>query len=294
MPAWFQIVIGTDSSQAEPLADILESLGAASVTFMDAADQPLFEPPLGTTPLWHNTKLIGLFKGDTDMSAIISALETALHPKLLPPWRVEDLEDKNWAAEWMKNFQPIRCGERLWICPSWHQPPEPNAVNVLLDPGMAFGTGTHPTTALCLKWLDQHLRSQEQLIDFGCGSGILAVAALKLGAAKAWAVDHDPQALQATRINAEKNQVAERLQITQNPSECPAVDTIVANILANPLLELAPTLANLVKPQGRIVLSGILKNQAESVSNHYQAWFHMADIQIQDDWTLVHGIRRSV
>lgn len=293
MTAWVQLIISTDFDQADWYCDQLESLGAASITFMDAADQPLYEPPPGSTILWQATKLIALFDTQTDMKKIIRELQMAVHPATMPPWRVEHLEDKNWEKEWMKNFHPMQFGEKLWICPSWHEVPDPKACNIMLDPGMAFGTGTHPTTSMCLKWLDQNLNGGENIIDYGCGSGILAIAALKLGANRAWGIDHDPQALLATQINASNNGVLDKLIINTDNSKLPVVDIVVANILANPLLELAQTLATLVKPGGSIVLSGILDNQAETIEKRYKTWFTIADIQKQDEWVCLQGVKHS-
>lgn len=293
MAGWLQLIISTDFTQAEFISDLLESLGAASVTLTDAADQPLYEPPPGTTPLWQSTNVIGLFGAQTNMQKLIRDLEQQIHPNILPAFKIQHLEDKNWEKEWMKNFQPMQFGRRLWICPSWHDIPDKSATNILLDPGMAFGTGTHPTTAMCLAWLDNHIQGGEIVIDYGCGSGILAIAALKLGARKAWALDYDPQALLATRINAEKNHVLANLDIANDNKNCPVADIVVANILANPLVELAPTLADLVKPNGNIVLSGILQKQAQDIINQYKTWFEIADIETQDDWICLHGVKHT-
>lgn len=224
---------------------------------------PVFEPLPGETRLWGDTDVIGLYDAETDMKSVVAMLEQ--HPLFGTGFahKIEQLEDKDWEREWMDNFHPMRFGERLWICPSWREVPDKNAVNVMLDPGLAFGTGTHPTTALCLQWLDGLDLAGKTVIDFGCGSGILAIAALKLGAAKAIGIDIDPQAILASRDNAERNGVAERLELylpKDQPSDLRA-DVVVANILAGPLRELAPLISQLPNAEGHLGLSGILAHR---------------------------------
>ncbi|HBO6416426.1 TPA: 50S ribosomal protein L11 methyltransferase, partial [Pseudomonas aeruginosa] len=194
---WLQVRLAITPEQAETYEDALLEVGAVSVTFMDAEDQPIFEPDLGTTPLWSRTHLLALFEADTDETALLAHL-ALLTGGDLPEHHVEEIADQDWERSWMDNFQPMRFGRRLWIVPSWHAAPEPDAVNLLLDPGLAFGTGTHPTTALCLEWLDGQELAGRQVLDFGCGSGILAIAALLLGAERAVGTDIDPQALEAS------------------------------------------------------------------------------------------------
>ena len=206
--SWLQLRLAITPEQAPTLEDQLLELGAVSVTFMDAEDQPIFEPDLGTTPLWSNTHLLALFEADTDPEALLQHLRLLWQAEL-PPHELEKIEDQDWERSWMDNFHPMRFGERLWIVPSWHAAPEPDAVNLLLDPGLAFGTGTHPTTSLCLQWLDAQQLQGKTLIDFGCGSGILAIAGLLLGAEHAVGTDIDIQALEASRDNAQRNQVAD-------------------------------------------------------------------------------------
>lgn len=284
---WLQLICEAKPQQISALENCLSDLGAVAVTLEDSADQPLYEPPLGTTPLWENTRVIGLFEADTDMQAVLTQLETHFHQGL-PAHRIEILEDKNWEQVWMERFQPLRFGQRLWICPSWCEPPEPNAVNLLLDPGLAFGTGTHPTTALCLEWLDAADLRGKTLIDFGCGSGILAIAACLLGCDSVWAVDNDPQALTACADNAEKNQVRDRIHVC-----CPEAfaahfsgqaDIVMANILAGPLQTLAPTLMAHLRKQGQLVLSGILASQAEQVKHAYQNRMRFGPDAQREDW----------
>lgn len=290
---WLQLILKSSEPDAERLSDALSELGAASVTLRDAADQPLYEPPPGATPLWNQIDIIGLFEADIDTESILDKLAKAIAPTPLPAWKLEPLEDKDWQSEWMKYFKPMRFGDRLWICPSWTPAPDPDAINILLDPGLAFGTGTHPTTALCLQWLDKNIEGGENVIDYGCGSGILALAAAMLGANHVWAVDNDPQALLATQSNAEKNQVFGQLTLN-TPKELapPPADILVANILVNPLLQLAPTFSTLLKTGGHIVLSGILGNQVKAIENTYKKWFELDEPVQQDDWVRLHGVKK--
>ena len=210
---WIQLKLNTTGANAEELSDALMEAGSVSITFQDTHDTPVFEPLPGETRLWGDTDVIGLFDAETDMKEVVAILEN--HPLLGAGFahKIEQLEDKDWEREWMDNFHPMQFGQRLWICPSWRDVPDENAVNVMLDPGLAFGTGTHPTTSLCLQWLDGLDLEGKTVIDFGCGSGILAIAALKLGAAKAIGIDIDPQAIQASRDNAERNGVSDRLEL---------------------------------------------------------------------------------
>lgn len=291
---WIQIKINTTGADAEALGDLLMEQGAVSVTFQDTHDTPVFEPLPGETRLWGDTDAIGLFDAETDMAAIVALLEQ--DPLLGAGFRhkIEQIEDKDWEREWMENFHPMRFGERLWICPSWRDVPDPQAVNVMLDPGLAFGTGTHPTTALCLSWLDSLDLQGKTVIDFGCGSGILAIAALKLGAAQAIGIDIDPQAIQASRDNAERNGVSDRLSLYlphQQPDNLSA-DVVVANILAGPLRELAPLISALPKGGGHLGLSGILASQAESVCEAYTERFALDPVAEKEEWCRITGICR--
>lgn len=290
---WLQIRLAITPDQAAPLEDQLLELGAVSVTFMDAEDQPIFEPDLGTTPLWTNTHLLALFEADTDADALLAHLQL-LRGGVLPAHQVEHIEDQDWERSWMDNFQPMRFGRRLWIVPSWHEAPQPEAVNLLLDPGLAFGTGTHPTTALCLEWLDGQELAGCRVLDFGCGSGILGIAALLLGAASALGTDIDPQALEASRDNAARNGLPATAFPVYLPEHLPqeAVDVVVANILAGPLVQLAPTITALVKPGGRLALSGILAEQAEEVRAAYAGAFDLDPTAVKDGWVRISGTRR--
>ena len=293
--SWLQLRLAITPDQAEPMEDLLLGLGAVSVTFMDAEDQPIFEPDLGTTPLWQNTHLLALFEADVERQGLLEQLQL-LWKQSLPEYQFEDIADQDWERSWMDNFQPMRFGQRLWIVPSWHEAPEPEAVNLLLDPGLAFGTGTHPTTALCLEWLDGQQLHDLQVIDFGCGSGILAIAALLLGAQRVTGTDIDPQALEASRDNAQRNQLADERLPLYLPEDMPSepADLLVANILAGPLVSLAPQLTALVKPGGRIALSGILTEQTDEILAAYDTDFELDPVAEKDGWIRVSGVRRNV
>lgn len=292
--AWVQIRLNSTDKQAELISDFLESIGAVSVTFMDSQDTPIFEPLPGETRLWGNTDVVALFDAETNMQAIVEQLRQSQIVANDFAHKIEQIEDKDWEREWMDNFHPMQFGKRLWICPSWREIPDPNAVNVMLDPGLAFGTGTHPTTALCLAWLDGLDLTDKTVIDFGCGSGILAIAALKLGAKQAIGIDIDPQAILASKNNAEANGVADRLQLflAKDQPEGLQVEVVVANILAGPLKELAPQITTLVKPNGDLGLSGILATQAESVCDAYQQNFTLDPVEEKEEWCRITGIKK--
>ena len=289
--AWIQIRINSTNQQAEGLSDFLSDIGAVSVTFMDSQDTPIFEPLPGETRLWGNTDVIALFDAETEMALVVQVLQNEGWLGAQTAYKIEQIEDKDWEREWMDNFHPMRFGQRLWICPSWREVPDPQAVNVMLDPGLAFGTGTHPTTALCLEWLDGLDLQGKTVIDFGCGSGILAIAALKLGAKNAIGIDIDPQAILASRNNAEQNGVADRLQLflsQDKPADLKA-DVVAANILAGPLKELYPIISELVKPQGDLGLSGILESQAPSVCEAYAQRFELEPVAVREEWCRITG-----
>lgn len=291
---WLQVRLAITPEQAETYEDALLGVGAVSVTFMDAEDQPIFEPDLGTTPLWSNTHLLALFEADTDPANLVAHLQLLTGGEL-PAHEIEHIEDQDWERSWMDNFQPMRFGQRLWIVPSWHAAPQPEAVNLLLDPGLAFGTGTHPTTALCLEWLDGQDLNECTVIDFGCGSGILAIAALLLGAPQAIGTDIDPQALEASRDNAGRNGIDPARFPVYLPADMPQqpADVVVANILAGPLVSLAPQITALVKAGGRLALSGILAEQAEEVRAAYADAFDLDPTAIKDGWVRISGVKRA-
>jgi len=289
---WLQLIIPARAEQVEALSDALEEAGAASVTLQDAADQPLLEPAPGSTPIWEQTRVIGLFEADRDPAAIITQLNHHL-PTPVRDWKAEPLEDQNWVRAWMDHFQPMQFGQRVWIIPGGYTPPDPGAVNILLDPGLAFGTGTHPTTRLCLEWLDEHPPVDQDVIDYGCGSGILAIAARKLGARQLWGVDNDPQALQATAENLRKNAIENdvSLHLPEAMPQNVMVPLLLANILAGPLISLAPQLAAHVQPGGSIVLAGILAEQMHDVIAAYQPFFDMQLYRQEEDWVCLAGTR---
>lgn len=289
---WLQLKINNHAEYAEQIGDMLSANGAQAVTFIDAKDTPMYEPKPGEVMLWPDTQIVGLYDANHDMQGVITQLEKS---KVLGKnfnYKFDQLEDKDWEREWMDNFHPMKFGERLWICPSWHEVPEPDAVNVMLDPGLAFGTGTHPTTALCLTWLDGLDLKGKTVVDFGCGSGILSLAALKLGANKVIGIDIDPQALQASLANAQRNNVEGRLELYL-PADQPSLkaDVVVANILAGPLRELAPTIIEFVAENGLFALSGVLEDQAETLQTIYGQWCHMDPIQVQEEWVRLSGTK---
>ncbi|MDP4535105.1 50S ribosomal protein L11 methyltransferase [Alkalimonas collagenimarina] len=283
--AWIQLRIQTTEQAAEQVSDMLVGWGAQAVTFIDSKDTPIYEPLPGEVLYWQDTTVIGLYDAEHPMQPVLDKLQQTSLFKQGLSYKLEQLEDKDWEREWMDNFHPMQFGKRLWVCPSWRDIPEPDAVNVLLDPGLAFGTGTHATTALCMQWLDQHIQADQTVVDFGCGSGILAIAALKLGAQRVVGIDIDPQAIQASMANAERNQVVDRLELYL-PKDQPelAADVVVANILAGPLVELSSIIAGYVKPGGALVMSGILPSQADAVMAAYQHQFDFDAVAEQDEW----------
>ncbi|MCZ6362218.1 50S ribosomal protein L11 methyltransferase [Vibrio parahaemolyticus] len=293
---WIQIKLNATNENAEQIGDMLmEETGALSVTFLDAQDTPVFEPLPGETRLWGDTDILALYDAEADTNFIIDQIKASNMLAESFAYKVEQLEDKDWEREWMENFHPMKFGERLWICPSWREVPEPDAVNVMLDPGLAFGTGTHPTTALCLEWLESMDLNGKTVIDFGCGSGILAIAAIKLGAEKVIGIDIDPQALLASKDNAERNGVADKLEVylPQNQPEGLIADVVVANILAGPLRELAPIIKGLVKPNGALAMSGVLDTQAEDVASYYRDELHIDPIVEQSEWCRISGRKQG-
>ncbi|MRN38508.1 50S ribosomal protein L11 methyltransferase [Neisseria sp. N95_16] len=291
-----QITLAVKDTVAEPLADALMEHGALSAAIEDAYagtenEQAIFgEPGMPTEQIWQQSKVIALFGEDDDAAAVIqnAAQEcglTDLH------YTTEILEDQDWVRLTQAQFDPIQISERLWITPSWHDAPDENAVNLQLDPGLAFGTGSHPTTRLCLQWLDAQLKGGESVLDYGCGSGILAIAALKLGAGSAVGVDIDEQAIRASKANADQNNVQAQFYL---PDAVPEgqFDVVVANILANPLRMLGEMLAGRTKSGGRIILSGLLDEQVEELSEIYGQWFDIEPAEIDEGWARLSGVKR--
>jgi ribosomal protein L11 methyltransferase len=293
---YLQVHLTSGDLDPESIEDACFAAGAIAVTFADAGDAPILEPAPGATPLWPSVAVAALYAADTPEAPLAAALRAALgRPDLA--LRFESLADRVWEREWLKDFRPMRFGTRLWVCPGGQPPPlapgDPAPVVVWLDPGLAFGTGTHATTALCLDWLDGAALAGRRVLDVGTGSGILALAALALGAAAVHAQDLDPQALIATRDNAARNDVRSGLSVA--PADAPwgeGYDVVLANILAEPLVELAPRIAAAARPGGAVVLSGLLAAQAEAVAAAYRPWFDMEAPRLRGDWVLLAGRRR--
>ena len=308
-----QLSLDIGTRKPEPYEDALFELGALSVTLLDAADDPVLEPAPGAMPLWPTIVVRAVFAADTDVNQVRTALSSTpgLDPVLIADkTQFEPVADRAWEREWLKDFKPMRFGRRLWVCPGGQRPdaaavgPDVEVVLLELDPGLAFGTGTHATTALCLEWLDSGANpghdgakpwlAGADVIDYGCGSGILAIAALRLGARRAMAMDIDPQALLATRENAERNAVQARIQITADREvEKAQADVLLANILAGPLVELAPLLADRTRIGGQIALSGLLLEQTDAVTAAYRPWFDIGLTGARDGWGLLTGYRRA-
>ena len=292
--AWWQLSIQCSAAELEQTEDILLELGALSVSLADAKDEPLYEPLPGHTPVWQDSIVTGMFDSVHTPEQLYHDLSKRLPSHLIGSIRQDELEDQDWVQVYRDHFQPIQCGKKLWIVPSWLEAPDPQAINIELDPGLAFGTGGHPTTALCLGWIAENNIQGKTVIDYGCGSGILAIAACKFGAEKVLGVDIDPQAIDASRQNAERNTISEAhftLSLPRQMDRSP-VDLLIANILSGPLVQLAPDLAELVKPGGKILLSGILRDQANEIKSAYQAFFELEPVCARDDWIRVTGTRR--
>ena len=297
---WLQIHITVEQAQVDFTETLLESLGAVSVTLDDAENQDLLEPLPGETPLWNKVIVTGIYAQEDDEEIDVAALETFIRTQLpTEPMRSEFMEDQEWERTWMDAYEPIKIGEKYWIVPEWMEPPEADAVNIKLDPGLAFGTGNHASTFLCLQWLGQTDVKDKIVIDYGCGSGILAVAALLLGAKKVYATDIDPQAVLATQQNAELNGVLDNLYVGL-PDEFyeslkdQKADVFVANILAGPLMMLAPQFATLVKPESEFALAGVIQEQVEEVSSVYSEFFDILQVETRDEyWCRISGKRHS-
>ncbi|MEH8021647.1 50S ribosomal protein L11 methyltransferase [Rheinheimera metallidurans] len=292
---WIQLRVTTTEQKAEQVSDMLMGWGAQAVSFVDAHDTPIYEPMPGEVIYWTNTIVVGLFDAEHPMDKVVKQLEQVAFFKQGVEYKLEQLEDKDWEREWMDNFHPIKFGQRLWVCPSWRDIPDPTAVNVMLDPGLAFGTGTHPTTALCMQWLDATIKPEQTVVDFGCGSGILGIAALKLGAKRVVGVDIDPQAIEASTANAKRNNVNGQIELYL-PKDQPVdfqADVVVANILAGPLAELKHVISAYVKPNGVLALSGILESQADSVMAAYADEFSFDPIAVQDEWVRLSARKHS-
>jgi ribosomal protein L11 methyltransferase len=296
--AWLQLVMDLGALPGDDVEALFSRFGAHAITLSDAGDEPVLEPGPGETPLWSSVRITGLFSPDADLDALRRALCAEFALDDMPAHRVEELEDRHWEREWLKDFRPMRFGSRLWVCPRGQQPEgrdRDTAIRLELDPGLAFGTGTHPTTALCLRWLDQQhdigMLQGKRVFDFGCGSGILAIAALLLGAGHAVAMDIDPQAVTATRSNAEQNGVAANITAsTVRPDT--EFDLVFANILAAPLIDNAEWLCQRLRDGASLLLSGILINQVDDIRDAYGRWIDFEPPEFDDDWARLAGRKR--
>lgn len=302
---WPQLILNVSSTNADEIEGALFAAGALSVMYQDEHDQPILEPAPGEFRLWDNIRLVGLFEPGSSTESIVNRCETALG-KALPAYTLENLPDRDWERSWMDDFVPMQFAPKLWVCPSHMEAPDPEAVNIWLDPGLAFGTGTHPTTSQCLSWIGQNNLKDKIVLDYGCGSGILAVAAVLSGANYAVAVDIDPQALDATRENARRNGV-EHLISTGLPDQLASLwpehlghapsadpqpfarsfDVVLANILCGPLVELAPEFAAVCRHDSELVLSGLLEAQVEELMLRYTQWFKFANSSQLDGWAML-------
>ena len=290
---WCQFIMNLESLHHTQVEDLLEKHGALAVTLSDAGDDPVLEPAPGETPLWGDTQICGLFEADASFDLLKQDILKSFDLVKLPAHRVEHLKDRAWEREWLKDFAPMKFGRRLWVSPHDVEGAFGDDVVIRLDPGLAFGTGTHPTTALCLEWLDGTPLKHKRVMDFGCGSGILAIGALLLGADWVTAMDIDPQAITSTQRNAESNGVDDRLTTTMSAdSGNEKFDVVVANILAGPLIELAPLLSTILANHGLLALSGILESQIGSVRTAYEPWVCFEAPAIVDSWVLLTGKRR--
>ena len=293
---WKSVSFLTDAAHAEPMCDALLEAGALSASLEDADagtpdEQPQFgEPGSVNSPGWEHSRVVALLEADADIDALLAEAAAAIGLPSVAEYSVEDVAEQNWVQLTQSQFDPIRVSERLWIVPSWHESPDPAAVNLILDPGMAFGTGSHPTTRLCLEWLERNVTAECTVLDYGCGSGILAIAAARLGAGHVAGVDIDPQAVDAARANAERNGVTALFADSAQPV-AGEYDLVVANILSNPLRVLAPAICAHVRSGGRLALSGILREQAEEIIGIYAQWLPMQVADTREDWVCLSGVK---
>lgn len=291
--AWWQFSLSCQASELERVENLLQELGAQSISLSDAGDDPIYEPLPGDTPVWHESIVTGIFDAALDHEELYQQLLAALPEHLAAGVFYQRLKDQDWEQAYRQHFKPLRCAPNLWIVPSWCKPPDPEAIVIRLDPGMAFGTGGHATTAICLAWLAAFDCNDLDVIDYGCGSGILAITACKRGAKRVMAIDIDSQALRACQSNMRINAIDTQLIHTALPGELDEipVDLLLANILAGPLIRLAPRFASLVKSGGRILLSGILKTQLKEIQLAYQPYFKLDPACAREEWIGVSGKR---
>lgn len=292
--SWHQISVTTDEQTAPEVAEYFSDLGAVSVTYMDAEDEPVYEPAIGETKIWQRTRVIALYELTADPAKIRSQTLKQFQQTCLNYWEFEVIADQAWERAWMEHYRPMKFADKLWVCPTGQEQQEEGTVCLTLDPGLAFGTGTHPTTALCLEWLASHNLRGKTVIDYGCGSGILAIAAVLLDAKIAYAVDIDPQAITATESNAEKNKVQDKV-ISCLPEQFKKMDVrtnvVLANILAKPLIDMAGPISALLLSEGQLVLSGILAEQAQSVVDGYHTYVNLNNCVQREDWVRLTGTK---
>ena len=293
---WQNVSFLTDAERAEPMCDALMEAGALSASIEDADagtpdELPQFgEPGSVNTPGWQRSRIVALLEADAEVEALMTEAAAAIGLDEMPAYSLEDVAEQNWVQLTQSQFDPIKVSDRLWIVPSWHESPDPAAVNLILDPGMAFGTGSHPTTRLCLEWLERNVSADCSVLDYGCGSGILAIAAARLGAGKVAGVDIDPQAVEAAKANAERNGVSALFADSAEPV-AGEYDLVVANILSNPLRVLAPAICAHVRSGGQLALSGILREQAEEIIGLYAQWLPMQIADVREDWVCLSGVK---
>jgi ribosomal protein L11 methyltransferase len=291
--AWWQFSLNCQAAELEQVENLMMGLGALSISLSDAGDEPIYEPLPGDNPVWQESIVAATFDGASDHEFLYQQLTSELPDHLAQGVRLKTLQDQDWNQAYKQHFHPLQCAPDLWIVPSWSDPPDPAATIIQLDPGLAFGTGSHPTTALCLAWLGTSDIDYRRVIDYGCGSGILAIAAIKLGAQQVIAVDIDAQALTACHSNMEVNGInSEQIQVMlPGELEESAADLLIANILAGPLVRLAPRFAGLVRPGGQILLSGILKTQLEEIQLAYRPYFNLDPASYREEWVCISGNR---
>ena len=292
---WWQLSVQCSKDELEQTENSLLAIGAVCITLSDAEDSPIYEPLPGDSPVWNYSLVTGMFEKDQPLENLYDELLKLLPDHLVATARKSILEDEDWERVHLQHFSPIRYTDNLWVVPSWLIPPDPSAINVTLDPGLAFGTGTHPTTALCLEWMGNKSFQNQSIIDYGCGSGILAIAACKLGAKVVFAVDIDPQAIDASTENALRNKIEpDKLYISlPDQLDFSEADLLISNILSGPLMELATRFAGMVKPDGKILLSGILEDQANDVTLAYQPYFDMDPVNLREGWVSITGTRKN-
>jgi ribosomal protein L11 methyltransferase len=293
--AWWQLSVQCGKDELEQTEDSLLAIGAVCITLSDAEDSPIYEPLPGDSPVWNHSVVTGMFEQDQQLESLYDRLLQLLPDHLVATARKSILEDEDWERVHLQHFSPIRYTDNLWVVPSWLIPPDPSAINIRLDPGLAFGTGSHPTTGLCMTWLGENNIQNQSIIDYGCGSGILAIAACRLGAERAYAVDIDPQALDASTENALRNDIEPGKLLISLPDQLKfhEADLLIANILSGPLIELAPVFSSMVKPGGKILLSGILEDQKNDVEFAYRPTFKMLPERVREGWVMINGTRKQ-